>query len=244
MIPLHALTLYLFVGAKGSGKSLFGAKLISSLIDEYKKTERKYPTLSKRAIYSNSKLALSIEKQELGKHLHYWENYRQLYTVRNADIYWDEIAKDIPNDSWKDTPRELRQVFSHCRKRGNRIFANCQNIKDADINFKRQIDYLYRLRKWFGSRDISASLPPVKRVWGLMSLTCYDVQKVLAQDDFDLVKPKTFFPSFMVLRKKYVDLYDTTAEIPPFRPDELEHIVYSCKHPGCTYHTKVEHRKI
>jgi len=244
MISVHALTLYLFVGAKGSGKSLFGAKLIDHLIKRYKATERRYPALPKRAIHTNIKLALSIEKQELGKHLHYWENYRQLYHLRNADIYWDEVAKDLPQDCWKDTPRELRQVFSHCRKRGNRIFLNCQNIKDLDVNVKRQTDYLYRLRKWIGSRDISASLPPVKRVWGLMSLTSYDVQKVLAQDDFDLVKPKSFFPSFMVLRRRYVELYDTTAEIPAYRPDELEHYELHCKHPGCTYHTKVEHRKI
>jgi len=243
VININALTLYLFIGDKGSGKSLFAAKLADYVLKQYKRVEKRYPTLSKRKFYSHEKFN-KITETLFGDRLVYWENYRQLYSVRNADIYWDEVAKDLPQDSWKDTPRELRQVFSHCRKRGNRIFLNCQNIKDLDVNVKRQLDYLYRVRKWFGSRDISASLPPVKRVWGLISFTRYDVQKVLAQDDFDLVKPKSFIPSFLLLRKKYIDLYDTTAEIPAYRPDELEHYELHCKHPGCTYHTKVEHRKI
>jgi len=243
MININALTLYLFIGDKGSGKSLFAAKLADYVLKQYKRVEKRYPQLPKRYFYSHEKFSSSVEKA-FDNRLVYWENYRQLYGVRNADIYWDEVQKDIPQDSWKDAPRELRQVFSHCRKRGNRIFLCAQNLKDIDVSCKRQISYLYRLRKWFGSRDISATMPPVKRVWGLVSLTHYDVQKVLAQDDFDLVKPKSFFPSFFTIRKKFVDMYDTTAEIAPFRPDELEHIVYSCKHPGCTYHTKVEHRKI
>lgn len=244
MIPINALTLYLFVGKKGSCKSMFGASLIQNITKRYERTKKRYPLLPLRSCYSNTKFSSNFEKLHLGKDLHYWENYRQLYGIRNADIYWDEVAKDLPQDSWKDTPRELRQVFSHCRKRGNRIFLNCQNIKDLDVNVKRQVDYLYRVRKWTGSRDISATLPPVKFIWGLASLTRYDVQKVLAQDDFDLVRPQSLIPSFFLIRRRYIDLYDTTAEIPAYRPDELEHYELHCKHKGCTYHTKVEHRKI
>jgi hypothetical protein len=217
------LGIYLFYGKKGSGKSLFQARLAFNLINEYYKIEKKYPSLPHRKFYSNQKFSSSFEKKELAKHIIYWTNPKELYDIRNADISWDEIGKDLPAGSWADTPKDLKQVFSHLRKRGNRLFANTQVFEDIDISFRRQIDKAYQLNKVFGSRDISATLPPVKHVYGLIIKREFDPQHLEYERDEtkrEEINPG-FFGSFMFIKRKWVDLYDTQSELPAYHADSL-----------------------
>lgn len=234
MIDYSGLKIYLFYGRKGSGKSLFHALLISHLIDSYYRTERRYPQLKKRKVYINQKLSLDFENQELHKHFEYWTNPEELYSLRDSDITWDEIGKDLPAGDWANTPKQLRQVFSHLRKRGNRLFANTQVYEDIDVAFRRQVDYAYRLRKLIGNRDISASLPNPKWIWGIITYREFD--PMLLENERDETKRDTFkrleflaLPHFFFIRKKYVNLYDTQAELPAYQPDKLREIVMVCR---------------
>lgn len=218
------LGIYLFYGKKGSGKSIFQSSLAYKLVNEYYSVEKKYPSLPHRTFWSNQKFCGEFEKKELAnKHLKYWSNPKQLYSIKNSDISWDEIGKDLPAGSWGDTPKELKQVFSHLRKRGNRLFANTQVYEDIDISFRRQIDRAYQLNKMFGSRDISATLPPVKFVYGLIIKREFNPMQLEFQRDDEKreeINPR-FFGSFLFIRKKWIDLYDTQAEIPAYHPDSL-----------------------
>jgi len=242
------LKIYLYWGDKGSGKGYFLFYVASHLIKQYFKNEKKFPNLPKRKLYSSMKFASEFEKIHLydvklnpGGHLHYWTNPRQLYGIRNADILWDEIGKDLPSGSWADTPKKLKQVFSHLRKRGNRIFANTQIYEDIDIAFRRQIDYAYRLEKHFGSVDISATLPAPRFIWGLISVKQFDPKVVEIIRNEEEREEYISHARYYVIRKKYVKLYDTTMELPPYLPDKLEHITYTCDDCGAE---KVEHKKL
>jgi len=172
----------------------------------------------------------------------YWTNPRELYGIRDADIGWDEIGKDLPAGSWGDTPKELKQVFSHLRKRGNRIFANTQVYEDIDISFRRQIDKAYKIEKLMGSRDISATLPPLKKVWGVITVREFDpLELENVKEGFR--KNIGGLPKIILLRKKYVEMYDTKMELPPYMPDKLEHREMECTDPNCD-HIRVIHRTI
>jgi hypothetical protein len=254
----QGLKIYLFYGKKGSGKSLYQAYLVLKLIKSYYKVEKKFPKLSHRKLYINQPLSKEFEKKELYDkktnptgHLIYWTNPEQLYNVRDADILWDEIGKDLPAGAWTDTPKDLKQVFSHLRKRGNRIFANTQVYEDIDISFRRQIDAAWRIKKMFGNRDISASLPPPKRIWGVVKLRPFnpEVLEVLRDEVKRTELEDTGFPKFIFIRNKLVNLYDTTAELPPYQPNKLKEIILTCRegdkcstpHKDGTPHRVVKH---
>lgn len=228
---IAGLKIYLIYGKKGSGKSLFMARLAQKLFNSYYRQERKYPDLQNRKLWSNIKFSEEVEKKELGNHLEYWSNPEQLYGLRNIDIFWDEIGKDLPAGSWADTSKDLKQVFSHLRKRGNRLFANTQVFEDIDISFRRQTDHAFQIKKLFGSKDISASLPPPKRVWGLLMMREFDPMQIEFVRDPEKREELvlSYMPTFVWLGYKYISMYDTQHEIPPYQPNKLKEIVMICR---------------
>ncbi|AXH76354.1 MAG: zonular occludens toxin [Inoviridae sp.] len=239
----RGLKSYLFYGNKGNGKSLVYASIVDSLLSEYRYIERKYPKLPKRVLYSNQNLKL--HDSFASDHIRFWSSPRQLASVRNSDILWDEVGKDLPASSWQETPKDIKQIFSHLRKRGNRLFANTQVYDDIDISFRRQIDRTFKTIKFVGSPDISATMPPVAHPWGLIILMEMDKNSLENESDADKQKKSFKFslPRFCFIERGYIDLYDTTAELPPYRPLELEHLIYKCVVPGCKHENHVEHRK-
>jgi len=237
----------LFVGSKGSGKSLLMAYLGNELFKSYEKQVIRYPDLKIRAIYSQSKFSQELENKYLGKHLFYWEKPHELYTVKNADIFWDEIQDDLPTASWKDVHPDTKKIFSHLRKRGNRLFANAQNFEDIDISFKRQVDRVFAIYKLMGSKDISASLPAPRRIWGLIFITEYSPLEMRKEEPQRMTK-RFGIRRLLRITKKRISFYDTNLEIVKNRGGEFEHREWFCYDPRCMRtgkpHLKIEHYKI
>jgi len=245
-LGFRGLKSYLFYGDKGNGKSLLMAYLTNYLVYSYVRQEKKYPQLPKRKLYSSMKFSPAVEKHTLGRYIEYWSNPRQLFDVRNADILWDEVGKDIPAAGWQDTPKELRQVFSHLRKRGNRLFANTQVYDDIDISFRRQIDRTFYMNKVCGSKDISASLPPPWVNWGLISIWEMDKRTLEKKGSMEAnvdtsKKWKWQVPRFCFIEDYLIKFYDTTMEIPPYKPTTLVHTQFHCEICGKNH---VEHDKM
>lgn len=239
----RALKIYFFYGKKGSGKSLFSALLVKALFNEYARMAKKYPKLPRRKLYVSSSLRLnkSIDRLHLKRDLEYWSSTGELYEIRNADIIWDEIGKDFPAGSWAETPKRLKQVFSHLRKRGNRLFANTQMYEDVDVSFRRQVDYAYKIEKVLGSPDVSATMPNSGKVWGLVKIREFDPMILEhVREEFNRI-PLTGFPFCFLIRKKWIGMYDTQLETPPIEGGKLEHLINECEECG---EKKVSHRRI
>lgn len=250
------LKIYCIYGAKGQGKSYFCAYLTYCVIEAYRINEKRYPELQKRQFWSNQKFSDDYEKKELydpennpDGRLHYWSHPSQLYALKNVDILWDEIGKDLPAGSFATTPKKLKQVFSHLRKRGNRLFANTQVFEDIDVSFRRQIDFAFEIKKVMGSKDVSASMPPPKFIWGVMRMRRFDPMFLEHQRDPE--KRDMMYSGLgrvYFIRKKYVDIYSTHAEIPPYHPDKMFEIILTCvEGENCTDYdekTHMPHRKI
>jgi hypothetical protein len=92
------------------------------------------------------------------------------------------------------------------------------------------------MRKLFGSRDKSATMPEVKRVWGVVLMRQVD------PDSFGDEKQEYRFlwTDWFFIRKHLIDAYDTTQEIQPGKYPALKHIVRTCNHEGCGFR-KVVH---
>lgn len=250
------LKIYCYYGAKGQGKSYFCAYLATKIIEQYRKNERKYPELAKRQFWSSQKFSDEYEKTELfddvnnpDGRLHYWSHPSQLYKLKNVDILWDEIGKDLPAGSFANTPKKLKQVFSHLRKRGNRLFANTQVYEDIDISFRRQVDYAFEIKKIMGSPDVSATMPAPPFIWGLMRIRRFDPMFLEHQRDPE--KREMLYNGLgriYPIRKKYIEIYDTHSEIPPYHPDKMYEIILTCiEGEKCTEFnekTHLPHRKV
>lgn len=255
MISLKGLEISVIYGRKGQCKSLYQTMLVEHVIRQYYKTEKRYPLLPKRKLFINQKLSEEFEKRELGKHFDYWRHPEQLYEVRNADIFWDEIGKDLPAGSYVDTPKELKQVFSHLRKRGNRLIANTQVYEDIDISFRRQVDKAYQLRKIIGSRDISATLPKPDFIWGIFTVRQFDpmfLEHEWNPEEREKQPDLKTFPEIHFIHRRHIEMYDTTAELPPYQPTSLREQVLVCregekcndKEKDGSPHTWVKHKPV
>lgn len=232
MISLKGLEITVIYGKKGNCKSLYQTMIVDYLIRQYYRTEKRYPELPKRKVYINQKLSKAFEEKELGKHLEYWTHPEQLYKVRDSDIIWDEIGKDLPAGSYAETPKEMKQIFSHLRKRGNRLIANTQVYEDIDISFRRQVDKAYQLKKWIGSRDISATLPKPDFIWGVFFVRQFDpmfLEHEWDPNEREKQPDLNLIPQFHFIRRKYIEMYNTTEELPPYQATSLKEQVMVCR---------------
>jgi hypothetical protein len=176
-------------------------------------------------------------------HLFYWDNAYQLkncprsdcwkgkrsHPVHNADIFWDEIGNDIPQNAWAVTPDWMKQIFSHARKRGVRIYANTQKYEMVDINFRRQVDIAYWLIKLIGTRDIDATRPDPKFIFVWQMIQVFDPMDMENEADArNLSELRIGWPQFAYYTKRDVQVFDTTAEVPPWVANKMTEVKYQC----------------
>jgi len=229
----------IFTGLPGAGKSQKMAKTMVDILYRNRAwhlNKKKNPQGIKRYIYSNLKLNPHIEKEFAG-YIKYWEEPRELISLRDCDVFWDEIATHLDSTQWVNMSLEIKRWLQQHRKFGIEIYGTTQDFAMIDKSMRRMTSDLAILTKLFGSRDKSATSPPVKRIWGLVMIrsldpTTYDEQisKISGQG----------MPSFMFLTRQGVDLFDTTQEIKQGKYPPLNHIERECISNDCNFH-KVIH---
>jgi hypothetical protein len=234
---------HFYFGDVGSGKSLVQADLAVKLLKESVKIQKKYK-LPLRQVWCNFHLNKYLSDKYKDR-LFVWHDpkemiftdYPQCSNIRTGyDALWDEIAVEIPADKWKETDLEIRRFFAQHRKRGIRIFANTQDYLMCDINARRMATEVFSTSKVFGSRDPSPTLPPVKRIFGLIWVWRLDKQLIRA-DDQDR-KRLDLLPRFLFFNKWLVSIYDTTEDIAKNENYLLKHQKKIC--PVCGFE-KVVH---
>ena len=205
-------------GDIGSGKSLFQAQITLELLKQSIRIEKKYK-LPKREIWCNWHISNRLQKKYTGR-WYYWQtplemifsDYPKNTKVRvNFDCVWDEMAVELPSDKWTQTDLEIRRFFAQHRKRGIRIFGNSQDYMMVDINARRMATDVFMCHKIVGNRDPSATLPPVKHIWGIVFAWQLDKQAIRS-DDMDR-KHINLFPHFVFITRKLIEAYDTTEDI-------------------------------
>jgi len=219
-------------GAPGQGKSLYTSRLARRLVERNRKWAMKNPELPLRKVVSNIRFSESFE--ELAGYgteqsfLEYWSDTQQICLLKDCDIIWDEIATELDSRNFANLTVELKRFLSQYRKRGIDIYANTQDFSMIDARARLMITNVRTLTKVLGSRDISSTKPNPKVIWGLVLIR--DVQN---WKEIDPEKKKySFVPSFMLIEKSLVSLYDTRQDIPLGAPAPLRHIELRCEHYG------------
>lgn len=210
-------------GAPGQGKSLYTARTARRLL--LRNVRWELLGNPRRKLWSNLKFSEEFEKEFEG-YISYWSDSSQLVKLRDCDILWDEIATELDARNWPNLSIEMKRFLSQYRKRGIDIYGNTQDFSMVDQRARLMISNVRSLTKIIGSRDISTTKPKPKFIWGLVMIR--DVQNFRETDPEK--KKYDVFPSFMLITKELVSIYDTRQDIALGKPPPLRHEIRFCEH--------------
>jgi len=210
-------------GPPGQGKSLYTARTTLRLLRRNQKWELKGNP--RRKIFSNLKFS-EVFEQEWEGFIEYWSDSSELVKLRDCDIIWDEIATELDARNWPNLSIEMKRFLSQYRKRGIDIYANTQDFSMIDQRARLMISSVRTLTKIIGSRDVSTTKPNPRVIWGLVL-----IRDVLNYRETEAEKKKyELIPSFLLIEKDLVAIYDTRQDIPLGKPPPLRHEVRFCEH--------------
>jgi len=231
----------LFTGLPGAGKSLKMSRTIINTLYRNKNWYRKQLKMYRkgsikdrplpRQIFSNLKLSVAVE-QEFRGFVQYWWDPSQLIDVRDADVFWDEIATHLDATQWQNMSLEIKRWLQQHRKFGIEIYGTTQDFAMIDKSMRRLTSDLYIITKLFGSGDKSATKPEIKRIWGFSMVQSMDPTTYEEGES----KKWASWPSFMSITRADVDIFDTTQEIKMGKYPPLNHIERECGNPDCKFH--------
>lgn len=223
-------------GLPGAGKSHETAKIATDTLWRNLKYFKKTGIV--RQLWSNIHFSDDI-KEEYGPLIKYWTDPAELVKLRDVDVIWDEMATHIDATQWANMSLELKRWLQQHRKFGIDIYGNTQDFTQVDKSARRLCATLYHCTKIIGSRDISATRPPVKRPWGLIMIRSIDPQQY-DEGKSPAQQESMHFPTFRFIRREYVNAFDTRQEISMGKYPPLRHIARDCELANCTLH-KVIH---
>lgn len=224
----------IFTGLPGSGKTLKLAQTALNLLWRNKRLRKK--GFQARYLYSNIHFNDEVLKAYPNQ-IKYWADPAELPSLRDADIIWDEIATHLDSTQWQNMSLELKRWLQQHRKYGCEIYGTTQDFAQIDKSMRRLASDLLYMTKILGSRDISPTMPAVKRPYGLILI------KTLDPTVYDEQKSKfasSGLPRFMFITKTRVMVFDTRQEIKMGKYPPLRHISRECEKTDCPFH-KVLH---
>jgi len=219
-----------FTGLPGSGKSYKLGRTSIDILYRNRSYYSKHGT--KRVLWTNLKLAPTVESEFEG-FFQYWSDLKQLMPLRDADVVIDEVATYFDARLWETLSLEMRRWLAQHRKFGIEIYGTSQDFAQADKAFRRLTSDLLYLTKLIGSRDISATKPPPRWVWGISMVrhldpTIYDEQRSKFAS--------SGLPSFMTITRSGTEIFDTRAEVKMSSALPLKHIERICESAVCGFH--------
>lgn len=220
-----SLSIILYTGKPGEGKSLTAADKIRSLIHRNIRWYRKSGEV--RVIATNLNLSKVFTDRYPG-FFKKWEDVAEVCSLTGADIVWDEVANQMDSSHWQLLPLDVKVFLREHEKRGCDIYATTQNFPAVDVQFRRLVTELIECRKVIGSPRPGPCKPPVRHVWGLVWLRLFD------PDTYDTTPEpigSIWSYRFVWMSRDLVDIFDTLQSIPPGKFPPLRHMERNC--PTC-----------
>jgi len=233
----------IFVGLEGSGKSLQMAKEVFEIANRNAKWYLK--TNTPRPIWINTPLNPDFVQKcsEMNVPIVYWENLSELVGLNGVDLFIDEIGTYFDSRNYAELSLNVRRWFAQADKSDVDIYGTAQDYAQIDVAFRRLVNDVYHIKKFFGSHRPHATKPETNyfglfpKIWGIhLEIACNinaDEPSKLDKDIF------SYFFGWFVCHKKYCDLYNTGAFVKMSKGVPLQHSERSC--PDCgfnkTFHT-------
>jgi len=205
----------------------------AQISEEWIKSHKPQP----RVLWTNLKFSKTVEEEFHG-FIDYWIDLTALVRFRDCDVLIDEISVYFDARQWENMSYEIRRWLAQHRKFGIEIYGTAQDFAQCDKAFRRLTSNLIHLTKLFGSRDISATRPNPRWIWGLVAQQTLD--PVGYDEEKSKFKNKSLLPSFLWwIGADDTRIFDTRAEIATPKYAPLKHIERQCERNDCTFHKTI-----
>lgn len=218
-------------GLESSGKSLRLAKAASEIA--WRNAQWLKETGIMRPLASNLKFSESFEdyvRHDLGLKIIYWTNIDELVSLRNCDVFIDEVGNYFDSRLWADLTLDARRWLAQGAKMGIELYGTAQDFAQVDKAFRRLTNQLYLIHKVIGSPRPAATRPPVKKIWGFCYVSELDPQGY--DEDKKSFKGGAIIPDFFLIKKKDCDIFDTLQRIERSKPMPYRHEARECELHG------------
>jgi len=219
----------LVVGLPGQGKSLMAAKTVIELLERNVRWETR--TGVKRQVASNMPFSEDLQAKYPGM-IRFWTDLDEVVQLPDVDVIFDEVANKFDARNWLNLSDKVKWWLRHHDKEGVEIYANTQHFEAVDVQFRRLVNRLYVVSKLLGSPRPAATRPKPKRIWGVIMLRQHDPKLYKFESDTgETVRSAVGIPSFFLIRKELVSVYDTRFKILGDAETTMRHLEKVC--PDC-----------
>jgi len=195
-----------WIGDKGQGKSYMLAKhLVKTLRRNWRWHEKLGLPIRRVAIMETLGLAEGF-KTAWSEYLFFFNEIDELKTMRDCDVFADDISMRLDNRSWEMLSQGTREWLYGSERLGCDFFFTAQKFSRVEITFRLLTDKILLCTKGFGSKRPTATKPAVKKIWGFIH-TLKIPKAEFQADGFnqDLYQARGL-PHW--LSRKYTEVYD------------------------------------
>lgn len=225
------MSIHILQGLPGNGKTLLSSELFIDLLRRNIQWFESGRTKERRIVATNVVINPEL-KASFGDYIREWDGLEELVKLRGADVIFDDMGTVLDAQRWADVPEEAKRWFRWHEHYGCDVYGNCQEFKDLSNVVRKLTVSLRHVSKMFGSKRPHPTLPPVKRIWGLLLVRPMAIdtsEKPLEQRRYEHI----FTWRLKRIRKKYCEVYDTTQDMKILNYPPLVHIERFCEKEDC-----------
>lgn len=193
------MSVYGIAGLTGSGKTYVMTRMGIEMLRKAKPHVKLYATYH-------------ITCPELQDRIFYFRSLKVFYELENAIVLLDDAPVWFNSRNWNNLPPEVQIKIIEHRKDCLKIICTAQFWDGVDKNLRENAHRYYEVNKIFGKEDeeILYSKP-----WGVIRLTQFPPRR------YDKIKRKVISTQYYLIRKKYVDLYNTFEKVQRLEKEEF-----------------------
>lgn len=205
-----------YTGIESSGKSLLLARKAKELVERNSRWFKK--TGIERPIYSNLIFSADFEIYAFSQNvpIYYWNNLEDIIYKTECDVFIDELIKFFDSRQWLNLSLDSKHWLTQGAKTGIHVYATSQDFSQVEKQFRLLCNEVYVVSKLIGSPRPMKTAPPVKYVWGVISVRQVD-SRSFSGDSASMVSVSVI-PSFFFISREDTSIFDTNAKVVPTNP--------------------------
>jgi len=219
----------MIVGKEGSGKTLIMGRETEKVV--YRNARLAKKTGIVRPIVSNIDYSESFRSWALDKGvpIRKWRHISELERMTECDLFIDEVGAYFDSRTFEYLPLSTRLWLAQAQKLGVHIWGGAQDWGQIDVSFRRLVQRIYEVKKVFGTRRPSKTMPAGKYRFAL------SVQwRLVPNSNSDLAdtKPMSIIPVPILMLPRDMERFNTNSRVLETDPPPLRKIVQVCEEDG------------
>lgn len=209
-----------YVGKEGSGKTLFLGREAERLIYRNEYLGKKMGIT--RPLVTNFNFSIDFIKfaSEHGVEIRKWQHVSELESFSECDLFIDELGTYFDSRTFENLSLDTRLWLAQAQKLGVHIYGSAQDWGQIDITFRRLTNELYEVKKLFGSRRPSKTLPSSKLPFAVGLR--WRLNPVSSGEEG--LKSMWMFPSLFVVTRKDTNRFNTNDRVKMSDPPPLRKV--------------------